>query len=192
MKSASLPIGSCSTSGVGVEPVAHHLDAAEEVGAGAVELVDEAHARDVVLVGLAPDGLGLRLDAGDPVVDGDGAVEDAQRALDLDGEVDVAGGVDDVDRVVLPGALGRGGRDRDAALLLLLHPVHRGGAVVDFTDLVVDAGVEEDALGRGGFARVDMRHDPDVAGLGELGVVSHVPSRLLLLAGGAGWRRYQR
>ena len=55
-----------------------------------------------VLVGLAPDRLGLRLDAGDAVEHGDGAVEHAQRALDLDGEVDVAGRVDDVDAVVVP------------------------------------------------------------------------------------------
>ena len=73
-----------------------------EVGAHAVELVDEAHARHAVLVGLAPDRLGLGLDAGDAVEHGDGAVEDAQRALDLDREVDVAGGVDDVDPVVAP------------------------------------------------------------------------------------------
>jgi hypothetical protein len=39
---------------------------------------------------------------------------------------------------------------------------------MDLTDLVVDSGVEQDALGRGGFARVDMRHDPDIADLGEL------------------------
>jgi hypothetical protein len=62
-----------------------------------VHLVDEADARNVVLVGLTPDGLGLRLDAGDAVEHGDRAVEHAQRALDLDGEVDVAGRVDDVD-----------------------------------------------------------------------------------------------
>ena len=73
-----------------------------EVRADAVHLVDERDARDVVLVGLAPDGLGLRLDAGDRVEQRDRAVEHAQRALDLDGEVDVAGRVDDVDAVVLP------------------------------------------------------------------------------------------
>jgi hypothetical protein len=39
---------------------------------------------------------------------------------------------------------------------------------MDLTDLVVDAGVKQDALGRRGFARVDMRHDPDVADLGEV------------------------
>jgi hypothetical protein len=34
---------------------------------------------------------------------------------------------------------------------------------VHFTDLVVDAGVEQDALGRRGLAGVDVRRDTDVA-----------------------------
>ena len=103
-------------------------------------------------------------------------VEHPQRALHLYGEVDVPRGVDDVDLVVLPVTGRRGGRDGDAALLLLLHPVHGRRAVVHLTDLVVDAGVEQDALGRGGLARVDVGHDPDVADLGQVGldVDSHV------------------
>jgi hypothetical protein len=88
--------------GVRAQAVAHRLDAALEVRADAVHLVDEGDARDAVLVGLAPDRLGLRLDAGDGVEQRDGAVEHAQRALDLDREVDVAGRVDDVDPVVAP------------------------------------------------------------------------------------------
>ena len=144
-----------------------------EVGADPVHLVDEGDPRDAVLVGLAPDGLRLRLDAGDGVEDGDGAVEDAQRALDLDGEVDVARRVDDVDAVVLPLACGRGGRDRDPALLLLLHPVHDGGALVDLADLVGAAGVVEDPLGRRRLTGVDVSHDPDVAGLLECEVARH-------------------
>ena len=163
-----MPIGIWRTSGIGAEAVLDHVHAAVEVGADAVELVDEADAGDAVLVGLAPDGLGLRLDARDAVEHGDGAVEDAQRALDLDREVDVARGVDDVDGVVFPLTGRRGRRDGDAALLLLLHPVHRGRAVVDLTDLVVDAGVEQDPLGGRGLARVDMGHDPDVADLGQI------------------------
>ena len=39
---------------------------------------------------------------------------------------------------------------------------------MDFTDFVVDAGVKQDALSRRSFARVDMRHDPNVADLGEV------------------------
>ena len=152
----------------GVEPLDHHVDAAEEVGARAVELVDEAHPGHGVLVGLAPHGHGLRLDTGDTVEHRDGTVEDAERALDLGGEVDVTGRVDDVDLVVLPPAGGRGGGDGDAALLLLLHPVHRGSALVDLTDLVGDAGVEQDPLGRRRLAGVDVRHDADVADLVEV------------------------
>ena len=149
---------------VGAEALADRAHRHLEVGAGAVHLVDEGDPRHVVLVGLAPDGLRLRLDAGDRVEDGDRAVEDAEAALDLDREVDVAGRVDDVDAVVLPLACGRGRGDRDPALLLLLHPVHHGGALVDLADLVGAAGVVEDALGRRRLTGVDVSHDPDVAG----------------------------
>ena len=159
--------------GVRAEAVDHRLHAALEVRADAVHLVDVGDARDVVLVGLAPDGLRLRLDAGDGVEQRDRAVEHAQRALDLDGEVDVARRVDDVDAVVGPLAGGRGGRDRDAALLLLLHPVHRGGALVDLAHLVGAAGVVEDALGRRRLARIDVGHDPDVPGLLERELARH-------------------
>ena len=148
----------------GLQAVLDHVDGAVEVGADAVHLVDEAHPRDLVLVGLTPHGLGLRLDAGDRVEHRDGTVEDAQRALDLDGEVDVAGGVDDVDAVVVPDARGGGRGDGDATLLLLRHVVHGRRAVVDLADLVALAGVVEDALGRRGLARVDVGHDADVAG----------------------------
>ena len=168
----------------GLEPVLDHVDGAVEVGADAVHLVDEAHARHVVLVGLAPHGLGLRLDAGDRVEHGDGAVEHAQRTLDLDREVDVTGRVDDVDAVVVPERGGGGGGDRDAALLLLGHVVHDGGAVVYLTDLVGLAGVVEDALRRGGLAGIDVGHDADVAvalerelSLGH-GQTSSLPDRL--------------
>jgi hypothetical protein len=92
----------------------------------------------------------------------------------------VAGGVDDVDAVFVEGQVhalpeaGGGSRgDRDAALLLLLHPVHRGGAVVHFTDLVVHTGVEQDALGRRGLAGVDVRRDADVAVALDGGLAGH-------------------
>ena len=169
--------------GVRAEAVDHRLHALLEVRADAVHLVDVGDARDVVLVGLPPDRLGLRLDAGDRVEQRDRAVEHAQRALDLDGEVDVAGRVDDVDPVVGPLAGGGRRRDRDAALLLLLHPVHRRGALVDLAHLVGAAGVVQDALGRRRLARVDVGHDPDVAGLleGELARHGRFFRRLRLL-----------
>ena len=70
----------------------------EGVGPGAVALVDEGEAGNVVALELAVDRDRLGLDARDRAEHEDGPVEDAQGALDLDREVDVAGGVDQVDR----------------------------------------------------------------------------------------------
>jgi len=53
---------------------------------------------------------------------------------------------------------GRGGNG-DAALLFLLHPVHDGRAFVDFADFVRHTGVEQDAFGGRGLARINVRHD---------------------------------
>ena len=142
----------------------------EEVGADAVHLVDEREPRHLVLVRLAPDGFRLRLHAADRVVHHARAIEHAHRALDLDREVDVSRRVDDVDPVLgiaavhpLPEARRGGRRDRDAALALLLHPVHDGRAVVHLAHLVGDAGVEEDAFGGRGLAGINVRTDADVA-----------------------------
>ena len=145
------------------EAVAHRLHGGEEVGAGAVHLVDERDARHAVAVGLAPHGLGLRLHACHRVEDGNGAVEHAQGALDLDREVHVPGRIDNVDPMVAPLGRRRRRRDRDAALLLLRHPVHRRGALVHLAQLVGAPGVIEDALRRRRLTGVDVRHDPDIA-----------------------------
>ena len=161
--------GKLDWDGVRAQALLHGLHGEVEVGADLVHLVDEADPRDVVFVGLPPHLLGLRLDTLLAVEDGHGAVEHAQAALHLDGEVDVAGGVDDVDLVVFPEAGGGRGGNGDPALLLLLHPVHGGGAVVHLTDLVADTGVVEDALRRRRLAGVDVRHDADVADLGQVG-----------------------
>src|SRR5688572_18809938 len=150
---------------MGAEAVAHRFHGAEEVGPRAVHLVDVGDPRDLVLVGLTPNRLGLRLYAGDRVEQRDGAVQDPQRALDLDGEVDVPRRVDDVDAVVLPLTRGRRRGDRDAALLLLVHPVHDGRALVDLPHLVGASGVVEDALRGRRLTGIDVRHDADVARL---------------------------
>ena len=58
---------------------------------------------------------------------------------------------------------GGGGGNRDAALLLLLHPVHGGGAFMDFADLVRTARVIQDALRGCGFTGIDMCGDADIS-----------------------------
>ena len=144
------------------EALANFVDDVEEVRAHAVHLVDEDDARNFVLVGLAPDGLRLRLHGGNRIEQRDETVEHAQRAFDFDREVDVARRIDNVDTGIAPRRRGCGGRDRDAAFLFLDHPVHRRRTVVHFADLVHAAGVKQNALGAGGFSRIDVRGNTDV------------------------------
>ena len=143
---------------------------ARRVGARAIQLVDEREARDVVAAHLAVDGVRLRLHARGAAQHQHGAVEHAQRALDLDGEVDVPGGVDQVDDVAVPLAVGGRRLDRDPLLALEIHRVHLGadaGLAADLLDPVDLARVEKDALRQGRLARVDVRGDADVANFFE-------------------------
>ena len=155
------------------ELLLEHLGHALVVGARVVHLVDEGDARHAVALHLLVDGDRLALHALARVEHEDRAVEHAQRALHLDGEVDVAGGVDDVDVVVrelilrsVPDAVGRGGLDRDALLALEIHRVHLGADAVlaaHLVNLVDSTRVEQDALGERRLARVDVGGDADVA-----------------------------
>ncbi len=146
----------------GVEALADGIDGVLEVGTHLVHLVDEANAGNTVLIGLTPDGFRLRLDAMHGIEHGTGAIEYAQRALYLGGEVHVAGGIDNVDANIFPDAGGRGRGDGDAALLLLRHPIHRRGAFMDLTNAVRASRIEQDALRGGGLTGIDVGHDADI------------------------------
>ncbi len=147
---------------LGAEAGLDVVDALEEVGADLVHLVGEHDARNFVLVALTPDRLGLRLNALVGIEHDDGAVEHAQRALDFDGEVDVAGGVDDVQTLAVPERGGRGRGDGDAAFLLLLHPIHRRGAFMHLADFMALAGIIEDPFRSRGFPGINVSHDAEI------------------------------
>ena len=173
------------------ELVLDGLHGVVEICAELIHLVDEADTRNRILVSLTPHGFGLRFHAFLAVEDGDGAIEHAQGALHLSGEVHVARGVDDVDLelivhvvgLTMPEAGGCSGLNGDAALLLLSHEVHRRSAIVRLTDLVVLAGVVQDAFGGGSLTGIDVSHDADVADLMQVGkhVQCHKCSLALVL-----------
>src|SRR5258705_3136833 len=132
------------------ETLANGADDVVKVRAHAVHLVDEANARNAILVGLAPDGFRLRLHAGDRVENADRAVQNAQGALDFHGEIHVARRINNVDAVffVVAGPTGGGGRpaDRNAAPALPLHPVHGVRALFHLTDSVAHTRIDHHAL----------------------------------------------
>ena len=99
-KLSSLPIGICSGTAFAREALADHLHHVRSKSAPTRSiLLTNAMRGTPVALGLAPDRLRLRLDTRHAAEHRDGAVEHAQRALDLDREVDVARGIDDVDAV---------------------------------------------------------------------------------------------
>lgn len=153
-----------------VQTLADGVDSVREGGAGAVQLVHVADTWNVVAAGLTPNGHRLRLNAGDAVENGYCTVENTERTLHLDGEVDVSWGVNNVDLVVVPETGGSSGGNGNATLLLLLHPVHGCGAIVRLTDLVVNTGVVQDALCSGGLTGIDVRHNADIAHLFKVGL----------------------
>ena len=158
--------------GVCAKASAERLEAEVKVSTKLVHLVDQAHARHAVTVGLAPHGFGLRFNAFLAVEHCHCAIEHAERALHFDGEVNVSRGVDQIDLVIIATegvrASGCSTLDGDAALLLFLQAVHGGGAFMHFTDLVDLACVEKNALSDGGLTSVDVGADSDIANLIEV------------------------
>ena len=119
----------------------------------------------MVLAGLTPDGFALGLHAAFGAEDGHSAVQYAKGTLNFDRKVYVAGRINQIDAIPFPLAGGSGGGDGDTALLFLFHPVHGGRALMYFPQSVRPAGIEQNAFAGGGFARVDMGHDADIADL---------------------------
>ena len=86
-----------------VEPGMDFFQRAVEIGPFAVHLVDEGDAGNAIFIGLPPDRLALGLDAFAGAEDDHAAIEHAEAAFHLGREIDVAGRVDEVDRMVFQG-----------------------------------------------------------------------------------------
>ena len=151
---------------VAIEAGTHLLDDVEEVGTGAVHLVDETDTGDVIFGSLTPDSLGLGLNTTNRAEEGDSTIQHPQGALHLNGEVHVTRGVDDIDTkifvVEFPRGSGSSSSDGNPTLLLLCHPVHGGSTLMHLADLVNNTGVVQDTLGCGSLARIDVGHDTNV------------------------------
>src|SRR5262249_263925 len=148
---------------LGAQPLDDVIEAAEEIRADLVHLVAKNNAGDFVLVALSPHRLGLRLDALVAVEHAYRTIEHAQASFHLDGEIDVARRVHLITPLLFPKSRGRGLGDGDAALLLLLHPVHGRGAFMHLAHFVALAGVVEDPLRRRRLSGIDVGHDAEVA-----------------------------
>ena len=149
---------------IALKSVMHHIENMIEVRAHDIHLVDVYHTGNMVVIGLSPNCLGLRLNAALGTQYGHAAVKNTQRALDLNGEVNVARGINDIDSGIAPVAGGCCGSDGYTSLLLLLHPVHGRGTFMGLADLMVYTGVIKNTLCCRSLAGVDVSHDTDISG----------------------------
>ena len=153
----------------GVEPD-HVLDLLPDlVGLGGrqIDLVEDRHDLVVVVERLVDVGEGLRFDALARVHHQQRALAGREAAVDLVGEVDVPGRVDQVENVVLA-VMGvvvqphRLGLDGDAALALDIHGIEHLLAARHLA-LREAAGDLDQPVRKGRLAMVDMGNDREVA-----------------------------
>ena len=145
-----------------------------------VDLVDEQDRSDALLEGLPDDRLGLRHDAFHRAHQDDDAVQSPHGPGDVPAEVDVTGGVDEVDEVFLPfiGVDHGGvcGVDGDPTSLLLLVEIEHQLLSREVTGH--HAGAGDKIVTQSGLTVVDVRRGTDVANelraLGERGSLRNV------------------
>ncbi len=152
---------------------AHRLEHAEEVGALAVEHVDEDDARQLVLVGALPDARRVHLDAHHRAHRDKGALDDAERRIGVGLEAGVARAVDEVDLAVLPVDVDERARERHLPLVLVVVPVCGRRARVDRAEPVRLPRLKEQRLRERGLPHSAVADDGDVADLPRLGDCWH-------------------
>ena len=147
------------------------IDQLEGLPAGPVHLVDEGEDRDPPHPADLEQFAGLGFQALRGVLEHHRVVGRGEGAVGVLGEVLVAGGVEQVDRAAAVVELQHGGGDRDAALLLQLHPVGGDLALLPLglhgARLLDRAPVEQQFLGERGLAGVGVGNDREVAAAGH-------------------------
>ena len=137
-----------------------------DVGVRQIDLVDDRDDGEALLHREVDIGHGLGLDALGGIDDEEGAFAGGERAGDLVGEIDVAGGVEEVERVLdaVLGPVEHGdgvGLDGDAALALEVHRVEE--LVLGFA-LRDGAGELQQAVRERGLPVIDVGDDTEIPG----------------------------
>ena len=173
---------------VGIQFLFHHLGDAIRVGTGAVHLVDERQAGNIVATHLTVHGQRLTLHATHRTQNQDRPVEYSQAAFNFNREVHVSRCVDQIDMVrfgnVLADLLGapldacRGAGNCNSAFLFEFHIVHGSPvtATLHFFHFMNSARVKQDAFAQSRFAGVDVSTDANVANFCKIHISPKKPN----------------
>ena len=156
-----------------LEVLVHGLAIDLEFEDAAIDLVDEQDGLDLLTESLTENSLGLDADTFDVVDDDESAVSDTEGGSDFSGEVDVPGGVDEVDKVGLDFFLVSdvgleverytGRLDGDTTLLFVGAGV--GGTHISSLVTGNDTGFGDEGVCEGRLAVIDVGDDGHVTDL---------------------------
>ena len=143
--------------------LANHL---EEVCTRTVHLIHVTDTWNIVLISLAPYGLRLRLHTTNGTICCNSTVKHTKRAFHLCGEVHVSRSINQIELILVavPSPICSCGcrSNRDTTFLLLCHPVHCCGTIMNLAQLMSFTCVEQDTLRCGSFTSIDVSHDAKV------------------------------
>ena len=148
------------------EDVFELLATAGDVGGGEVDFIENGDDGEFLLQGEVDVGHGLGFYALSSIDDEDGAFARGEGAGDFVGEVDVSGGVEEVELVgfAVPGFEGKGdgvGFNGDTLFPFEIHRVEVLGLRLTLGD---GLGVLHEPIGQGRFAMIDMGDDGEITG----------------------------
>ena len=153
-----------------VQAVTHHVHYMEEISADDIHFIDICHTRYFVFVSLTPYGFRLGFNTALGRKYCNRSVQNPQGTFNFYRKVNVARSINNVDTVgvvlllgTFPHAGSCSGSNRNTTFLLLNHPVHSSGSVVDFTDFMGLTGIEQDTFRGGGLTGINMCHDTDIS-----------------------------
>jgi hypothetical protein len=135
----------------------------------AIHFIDKNKTWHTVLIRLTPDCFRLGLYPPHRTKHGARAIQYAQGSLYLDSEVHMAWRINNIDAmlvVLIIHTLPEAGSSRrgngDTPLLLLHHPIHYRGAIVNFPDSMGYPCIIKHAFRGSRLPGIDMRHDADI------------------------------
>ena len=137
-------------------------EGAPEIGAFAVELIDDDGARQLEIAGEVPDLFGLYFDAGHAIHQHQGGIGRHQRRAGVINEDVIAGGVEDVDFGLFPFRHRDGRGNGDFAGDFLVVKIGNGIAFIDAEKAVAGSGGEQQSGGESSLAGIAVAHHPDV------------------------------
>ena len=134
-----------------------------KVSSISIHLVYIDDCRNFILCRLTPNSFCLWLNLVTSRKNQNRTIKNLQRTFNFNCEVNVSRSVDDVDLVTFPETSCTSRSNCNTSFLFLSHPVHRSCTVVNFTDLVIFSGIEQNSFSCCCFTSINMGHNSDVS-----------------------------